>query len=330
MRFAITGVTGFIGMHLAKHLINKGHEIVYSCDTTTPIYGGNVSELRKYELEKLPINFERLDLITADPISLANRIKDADVVVHLAANAGVRQSALTPFEYSKSNLDGFSVALEAVRLVKPKLFMFASSSSVYGKLDVHTEQREEIATGLNLASYYAATKWANEILAKTYAESFNLKITALRFFTVYGSFGRPDMAYWTFAQKILTNAVIELYGNYGGSRSFSHVSNIVDLISRLSESKLLSEHLSLPNNSFVALNLGNPENEPTSALVEQLSYLLDREAIVKKVDRPKFDVDSTQASMEKTLSFVGDTNFLRIEEGLPEFSSWYINHFPRL
>ncbi len=330
MRFAVTGVTGFIGMHLAKHLISEGHEIVFSCDTTTPIYGGNVSELRSRELEGLPINFEKMDLSTIEPRFLASKIEQAEVVIHLAANAGVRLSALSPFEYSKSNLNSFSVVLEAVRLAKPNLFMFASSSSVYGKLNLRSEQREEFATGLNLASFYAATKWSNEVLAKTYAENFNLKIAALRFFTVYGSFGRPDMAYWTFAEKILNDSVIELYGTDGGSRSFSHVSNIVELISKLSKSKSLDEYLSHPNNCFLALNLGNPENEPTVALIEQLSYLLKREAVVKKVDRPKFDVDFTKAYMEKTLTFVGDTRFLRINEGLPEFSNWYLKRLPEL
>jgi UDP-glucuronate 4-epimerase len=330
MRFAITGVTGFIGMHLANHLVSNGHEVVYSCDTTTPIYGGNVSELRQFKLKKLPINFEVCDLCKTDPDSLAKKIDKADVVIHLAANAGVRQSALTPFAYSKSNIDAFSVVLEAVRIANTQLFMFASSSSVYGNFDNHTEQREELATGLNLASYYAATKWANEVMAKTYAENFNLRIAALRFFTVYGSYGRPDMAYWTFAQKILTKSIIELYGDDGGSRSFSHVSNIVDLISQLSESKSLDEFLSTPDNNFVALNLGNPKNEPTLALIKNLSYLLNSTANIKRIERPKFDVDYTQASMEKTLSFVGEIKFLNIEDGLPEFSSWYIDNFNHL
>ena len=139
-------------------------------------------------------------------------------------------------------MTAFANVLEAVRISKPKLFLFASSSSVYGNSNSDVPQEEESATGLNLASYYAATKWSNEILAKSHARNHGINTVALRFFTVNGSYGKPDMAYMTFLEKILKSQEIELYGETGGYHSFSHVYDVVSLISDLIDNKtLLSE-----------------------------------------------------------------------------------------
>lgn len=323
MRFAVTGVTGFIGMHLVKHLEAIGHEVVYSCDSMNPIYGGNVAQARFSNLAASEINFEKIDLASIEPALLAEKFREAEVVIHLAANAGVRQSAVNPYEYSKSNLVGFSNVLEAVRRSKPKLFLFASSSSIYGQSTVAGPQIESTATGLNLASYYASTKWANEILAMNIAKSFDINTIALRFFTVYGSYGRPDMAYWSFAEKILRSETIRLYGSNGGSRSFSHVSDIVEMIEKLATSENLRLSLQNSLNHFEALNIGNENSVSTLELLNILGRQLDREPIYVISERPSFDVDKTWASMNKTHQYVDRTQFLDLETGLQEFTDWF-------
>ena len=327
MRFAVTGVTGFIGMHLVKFLRAQGHDVVYSCDTMTPIYGGNIAKARLLNLVPTDINFQINDLANIDPVILAHEIQDAEVVIHLAANAGVRQSALNPYEYSKSNLVGFSNVLEAVRLSKPNLFLFASSSSIYGQSTVAGPQIESSATGLNLASYYASTKWANEILAMNIAKTFQIDSVALRFFTVYGSYGRPDMAYWTFAEKVLKSETIGLYGSDGGSRSFSHVSDIVSMIEKLSKSNTLRSSLQSSSNHFEALNIGNENSVSTLEMLHILGRQFNREPIFEISERPTFDVDKTWASMNKTYKYVERTEFLDLETGLQEFTGWFSTYF---
>ncbi len=326
MRFAVTGVTGFVGMHLAKYLVNQGHEVVYSCDTMTPIYGGKIAQARLANLAAADINFEVSDLASTTPILLAEKIKDAEVVIHLAANAGVRQSALNPYEYSKSNLIGFSNVLEAVRLSKPKLFLFASSSSIYGQSVVAGPQVESSATGLNLASYYACTKWANEILAMNIAKTFEINSIALRFFTVYGSYGRPDMAYWSFAEKVLRSETISLYGSEGGSRSFSHVSDVASMIEKLSTSNTLLTSLEQSASHFEALNIGNENSVSTLDLLNILGNQLNREPVYEISARPTFDVDKTWASMSKTYEYVNRTEFVDLETGLREFTDWFLRY----
>ena len=326
MRFAVTGATGFIGMHLVNHLATQGHQVTYSCDTVTPIYGGKIAQARLSNVDSKAINFEKNDLADVSPTVLAEKIQDAEIVVHLAANAGVRQSALNPHEYSRSNLTAFSNVLEAVRLARPQLFLFASSSSIYGQSAVSGPQIETSANGLNLASYYASTKWANEILAKNIAKTFEINSVALRFFTVYGSYGRPDMAYWNFAEKILKSKNIELYGADGGSRSFSHVSDIVSMIERLSKSNQLRQSLKTSSNHFEALNIGNENSVSTLEMLNVLGQQLHSQPMFEVSERPSFDVDKTWASMDKTYSFVDRSEFLDLEKGLQEFTSWFSNY----
>jgi UDP-glucuronate 4-epimerase len=277
-------------------------------------------------LDPARINFQICELASADTEILAERIRDADVVIHLAANAGVRQSALNPYEYSKSNLTGFSNVLEAVRISRPALFLFASSSSIYGQSSVAGPQIESSATGLNLASYYASTKWANEILAMSIAKTFEINSVALRFFTVYGSYGRPDMAYWSFAEKVLSSKTIQLYGSDGGSRSFSHVSDIVSMIEKLSTSKKLQSSLQSSSNHFEALNIGNENSVSTLEMLNTLGHQLKREPKFEISPRPSFDVDRTWASMNKTYEYVDKNEFLDLVTGLQEFTNWFTRH----
>ena len=208
---------------------------------------------------------------------------------------------------------------------KPKLFLFASSSSVYGNSNSNVPQVEDSASGLNLASYYAATKWTNEILARSHARNYGINSVALRFFTVYGSYGRPDMAYMTFLDKILKAQEIELYGETGGYRSFSHVLDVVNMISALIESETLLSELNKSDNHFEALNLGNSETSSARELINLLEEKSRKIASIKIVTRPPFDVNATHASMERTFTYIEKRKFVNLEKGISEFVSWYMN-----
>jgi UDP-glucuronate 4-epimerase len=325
MKVVVTGAAGFIGMHLIEHLMSAGHEVSCAIDSLKPIYGPSLTKSRQEKLTNLGITIHEADLDKISVQELAEKFLEADIVVHLAAFAGVRQSALTPHKYSLSNLTGFTNVLEAIRISKPKLFLFASSSSVYGNSNSDVPQEENSASGLNLTSYYAATKWTNEILARSHARNYGVNSVALRFFTVYGSYGRPDMAYMTFLEKILNSQEIELYGETGGHRSFSHVLDVVDVISALIDSKSLLSKLNKSDSHFEALNIGNTERSSARELINSLEEMSKKTAFIKIVTRPPFDVNTTHASMERTFSYIKNKKFINLKEGIFEFASWYMN-----
>jgi UDP-glucuronate 4-epimerase len=326
MRIAITGSVGFIGMHLSQFLVGKGLEPAVSIDSLQPIYGPELVTMRINELEEANLKIDVMELAESSPSLLAEKFQKCDVVIHLAANAGVRTSSLLPQDYNRSNVIGFINVLEAVRIAKPKLFMFASSSSVYGN-SKQLLQKEDSATGLNLSSHYAATKWTNEILAQSYAELFSIKTIAMRFFTVYGNLGRPDMAYMSFMNSILTDKTIEIYGSDGGRRSYSHVSDVVRVIYEIIMNAKSSNFVNLNSNYFEALNIGNEMNSSALDIVKLLEKYSGQSAKTKYVNRPIFDVDSTKCSMEKTFSLIPKFEFIDIDRGIATFSEWYIKYF---
>lgn len=328
MKIAITGAAGFIGMHLCEQLVQEGHEIVCAIDSLNPIYGTKMAELRAKKLEKLGLHVIKTDISKASTLEIIERFTGADVVVHLAAYAGVRQSALTPHKYSNSNLTGFANVLEAVRIVKPNLFLFASSSSVYGDTTVTEPQEENAANGLNLASYYAATKWTNEILARSHAKNYEINTVGMRFFTVYGPYGRPDMAYMKFLEKILNGEEIKLYGDDGGKRSFSYITDVIKIIASLIDSQELLTVLNNSTTHFEALNIGNSETYTARELINHLEKESEKKAICSVVDRPSFDVSTTRASMKKTYSFIGkQKEFTNLKIGIAHFTKWYLKDF---
>ena len=316
VKIAVTGAAGFIGMHLCENLIQNGHEIICAIDSLNPAYGTRLSDLRSIRLKKSGIEIIQIDIAKISIEELVNKISGAEVIVHLAAYGGVRQSAITPDKYSISNLTGFTNILEVVRIVKPSIFLFASSSSVYGETTLAHSQKEESATGSNLVSYYAATKWVNEVLAQSHAKNYKINSVAMRFFTVYGTYGRPDMSYMTFLDKILNSEQIELFGQNGGHRSFSQVLDVTKIIGSLIESEALISRLSKSSTHFEALNIGNSNTATARELIQFLEKYSNKKAQIKIVERPPFDVSATSASMDKTFSFLGlkpeFTNFLKL------------------
>ncbi len=319
MRIGITGAAGFVGMHLTESLLKAGHEVV-GIDSLQPAYGGELSKMRAEYLEKKH-NFRVtvLDIAECEQNELLNSLSGCETVVHLAAWPGVRQGQLLPALYAKNNVLAFSIMLEAMRSLKPKHFLYASSSSIYGELAQHGPVIESDASGLNLKSYYAATKWMNETEARATQELVDFPITALRFFTVYGPWGRPDMAYWSFLEKIKKHEEISLYGETGGSRNFTYIADCVDILARLIDLPLSPEHRSI--------NIACGEPDETITLLSAIADCAKSTAKIKIVARPKVDVEKTWADLGKISGLVTLPKQTPLPEGVANFVSWYEGTF---
>jgi UDP-glucuronate 4-epimerase len=314
-RVVVTGAAGFIGMHLIEKLLRQGVSVV-GVDNFQPAYGGSLCKQRS-EYLKSSFGFEvkELDLTNSHAVSTFGKlIENVDSVIHLAAWPGVRQSQVSPYRYSLANIVAFTNVLEAVKNSRPKQFMFASSSSVYGDLGNGGAVNEELAHGNNVRSYYASTKWANEILARQYNTITEIPTIALRFFTVYGEFGRPDMAYWTFLQRLIADSTIELYGENGGKRNFTYVKDCVEAVARLVHVKITG---------YLALNIAAGSPVETKSLLECLSATLGKEPKTEVVDRPSVDVTSTWADLTRLHSLVGEIEPTPMFSAISDFVHWY-------
>lgn len=319
MKILVTGVAGFIGFHLAKRLLTEGIE-VYGVDNLNDYYDVKLKEARLAQL--LPQNgfiFEYLDL--SDRNSTANFFDSAnfDVIIHLAAQAGVRYSLDNPHAYVDSNLVGFTNVLEGCRHGKVEHFIFASSSSVYGKnTKVPFATTDPTDTPVSL---YAATKKANELMAHAYSHLYQIPITGLRFFTVYGPWGRPDMAYYKFVRAIAEGKAIDIY-NYGKMRrDFTYIDDVITGIIRL----ILPRPQSCP--SYKIYNLGN--NNP----VELLQFINTIESLMGKTAEKNFlpmqpgDVVATYAEIEETIAELDFRPSTSITTGLASFIDWYQSYY---
>ena len=315
MKIIVTGSAGFIGSHLVGLLAKDTQNQIVGIDNLNPSYGSKWCNFRiKSQSELDNFEFIKLDLVHASPIKLGEIFRGAHSVIHLAAWPGVRTSQRVPHEYSKSNLTGFGNVLEAVRLSKPNQFLFASSSSIYGNLGSNGPVRESDATGKNVKSYYAATKWANEVLAQSHQSITKVPTAALRFFTVYGEAGRPDMAYWTFLQKIKNSEAIDLYGETGGSRNFTYVKDAVEIIRRI---------VSIDLEGFSALNIAADQPIETIDFVNTIASIAKKPLNINIVERPGVDVEKTWADLTKLNQLIGQIAPTSIEVGLNNFYNWF-------
>ena len=317
----LTGAAGFIGSHLAKCLLEKGVEVV-GIDNINDYYDVNLKYHRLSELEKYEgFTFIRCDISNKDEVNRIFEEHKADVVINLAAQAGVRYSIENPQVYIDSNVIGFFNILEACRNNPVKHLVYASSSSVYGnsdKIPFSVDDRVD-----NPISLYAATKKSNELMAYTYSHLFGIPATGLRFFTVYGPAGRPDMAYFSFTKKILAGEPIKLF-NYGElERDFTYIDDIVEgimnIIPTVPEEK---------NGARAKVyNIGN--NKPV-ALKEFVAALEDAIGVKAKIEYLPMqpgDVYRTYADiseLEKDFGFKPQTD---IRTGLKRFAEWYKEYY---
>jgi UDP-glucuronate 4-epimerase len=317
MSILLTGAAGFIGYHVAEALLARGEQVI-GVDSLTPYYDVRLKQARLDRLaSKRGFSFHRLDVAEREAIDdLISRNRTLPAIVHLAAQAGVRHSLIDPYEYMRANVLGHLVILEAARRVTGlRHIVYASSSSVYGaNTKLPFTETDRVDTPVSL---YAATKRADELMSYTYAHLFGLCQTGLRFFTVYGPWGRPDMAYYSFARAILAGEPITLYEGGTLRRDFTYIDDIVAGVVAVIDRP--------PSGTPPArvLNIGNHRSEPVTALIGELERALGRRAVIQTAPRPLVDVEETFASVDAIAELAGFVPRTTLAEGIPRFVSWF-------
>jgi UDP-glucuronate 4-epimerase len=317
----VTGAAGFIGHSVAHCLLARGERVI-GVDIVNDYYDPRLKEARLATFDGInSFAFERLDI--ADAAAMASLVRDNHVtrVVHLAAQAGVRYSIENPFAYERSNLAGHLSVMEACRHAEGfEHLVYASSSSVYGDKPMGGEGFTEDEPATDPVSLYAATKRACELMSQSYAKLYGFPQTGLRFFTVYGPWGRPDMAYFSFTQKILKGEAIEVYGNGQMARDFTYIDDIVDgIIGALDNPPEQGQHR--------VLNIGDSHPVGLMDMIETLEKAIGREAV--KVMRPMQpgDVTATYADVSKLHALTGYKPKVMLAEGLKKFADWYRGYY---
>src|SRR5271156_752202 len=326
-RILVTGAAGFIGAHVVRRLLEDGFEVV-GVDNLNNYYDPRLKDAR---LRKLCIGprfwFFPLDLADKQRVESLFRDGEFEAVVHLAAKAGVRRSITNPDEYIASNLVGFFHVLEGVRACTCRHFVFASSSSVYGshnKIPFAEEDPTDFPVSL-----YAATKKSNEVLAHAYSHLFHIPTTGLRFFTVYGPWGRPDMAIFKFVDAVIGGRAIELY-NFGRmQRDFTLVDDVVEGIVRLLP---LPPECGKPAGTSAPApmrlcNIGNQRPVELLHLIRTIERCLGRSADIRLLPMQPGDVYETQARVDKLKEVTGYSPRVSIEDGIRRFVAWYLGEY---
>jgi UDP-glucuronate 4-epimerase len=328
----VTGAAGFIGFHVARRLLQAGKPVV-GIDNLNAYYDPALKQARLSEVERLPgFTFVKLDLADRQGMAQLFKERQFEHVVHLAAQAGVRHSLIDPHAYVDANLTGVVNVLEGCRHNGCKHLLYASSSSVYGNnskmpFSIH----ENVDHPLSL---YGATKKANELMAHAYAHLFRLPSTGLRFFTVYGPWGRPDMAMWIFAKAILAGEPIKLFNHGNMRRDFTYVDDIVEaivrLINRTPEPNLTWDSASpdpgSSNAPWHVYNIGN--NKPVDLLdvVHLLEQAIGKAAKRELLPMQPGDVPATCADVDELMRDVGFRPATPISDGIREFIKWYVEY----
>lgn len=333
MKILVTGVAGFIGMHSAKKLLDGGHEII-GIDNLNDYYDVTLKEDRLKTLEGYK-NFKFLKLDIKDQKDVLDLFKKESPqrVLHLAAQAGVRYSIQNPYVYIDSNIQGFINILEGCRAIKTEHLVFASSSSVYGgNTKVPFSEHDNVDHPVSL---YAATKKANELMAHTYSHLYQIPTTGLRFFTVYGPWGRPDMSPMLFTKAILADEPIQVFNHGDMMRDFTYID---DIVASVNETLFKT---ATPNSNFDAhhpdpatshapyriFNIGNSQPVPLMQFIETIEDALGKKAIKKMMGMQAGDVKVTSADTSELNQWVNFKPNTSIKEGVNRFVDWYKNYY---
>ncbi|MBU1211627.1 MAG: NAD-dependent epimerase [Alphaproteobacteria bacterium] len=329
MRYLVTGAAGFIGFHTAKVLLEAGHEVV-GLDNLNDYYDVSLKQARLAEISGHGgFQFRKADLKDRQAIEILFADHSPQRVIHLAAQAGVRYSIDNPHAYVDSNIVGMLHILEGCRHHGVEHLVYASSSSVYGS---NTRMPFAVSDSVDHpVSLYAATKKANELMAHTYAHLYSIPVTGLRFFTVYGPWGRPDMALFKFTEAILADRPIDIYNNGRHARDFTYIDDIVEGVLRA------ADHIPQPNPDYDAAapdpasssapyrlyNIGNSEPVELMHMIAVLERALGREARKNFLPMQPGDVLATYADVEQLKADVGFEPATPIETGIERFVAWY-------
>ena len=310
MKVLVTGVAGFIGMHTAKRLLERGDEVV-GIDNLSPYYSVQLKKDRLAELKQPKFRFSELDIADAASLEKLFAREKPELVLHLAAQAGVRYSLENPAAYVQTNLVGFANLLECCRRHPPKNLVYASSSSVYGaNKDLPWSETQNVDQPVSL---YAATKKSNELIAHVYSHLYGLNATGLRYFTVYGPWGRPDMSPMLFAHAIVQGKPIPVFNHGDMQRDFTYVDDIVEGTIRV---------LDKPTR-YALYNIGNHQPVALLDYIAAMERALGAEAKLEMKPMQPGDVKETYADTRALAAAVGFTPATPLEAGLARFAAWF-------
>ena len=333
MKILVTGAAGFIGMHTCLRLLARGDEVV-GIDNLNDYYDPALKDARLARLTPLPgFRFEKLDIADRSGVAALFENEKFERVIHLAAQAGVRYSLKNPHAYADSNLVGFVNILEGCRHHGVQHLVYASSSSVYGgNIKMPFAEHDAVDHPVSL---YAATKKANELMAHTYSHLYGLPTTGLRFFTVYGPWGRPDMAYFSFTDAILAGRTIDVYNHGNMRRDFTFIDDIVEGVLRVCDrvataNPAYSGDTPDPGNSnvpFRVFNIGNHDPVPLLDFIGTLESALGKTADKRFLPMQDGDVPATYADTSALKEWVGFSPSTSIGEGIARFVAWYREYY---
>jgi UDP-glucuronate 4-epimerase len=331
----ITGVAGFIGYHLSLRLLARG-DTVYGIDNLNEYYDPSLKLARLAQLQAHPkFCFEKMDITDGDAIKSLFINEKFDAAMHLAAQAGVRYSLENPQAYVEANLKGFTNVLEAARHSKLGHLVYASSSSVYGaNTKLPFSESDSVDHPVSL---YAASKKANELMAHSYAHLFNLNCTGLRFFTVYGPWGRPDMALFKFTKAILAGVPIDLFNNGNMVRDFTYIDDIVEGIVRIIDKPAQPDptwngYSPNPATSYAPyriFNIGNSNRMTLMGYVQAIEKALGKTAKLNMLPMQPGDVPATEADVSKITQYVQFKPSTTVDVGIDAFIKWYLEYYPQ-
>ncbi len=311
MKILVTGVAGFIGMHCAQRLLARGDEVV-GIDNLSPYYS---VELKRDRLKQLQIRFYERDIADAAALSEIFESEKPEAVLHLAAQAGVRYSLENPASYVQANLVGFANLLECCRRQPPRHLVFASSSSVYGaNAKLPWSEGDNVDYPLSL---YAATKKSNELMAHVYSHLYGLPASGLRYFTVYGPWGRPDMSPMLFSRAIMEGRPIQLFNHGDMQRDFTYVDDAVEATLRV---------LDRPAR-YAVYNVGNHRPVSLPDYIAALERALGKKATVEMRPMQPGDVKATYADTNALQQAVGFVPSTPLADGLARFAAWFRNYY---
>ena len=335
MKILVTGAAGFIGFHTCLKLVKQGCE-VYGIDNINDYYDPKLkfdrlnelgfnqaeSKLFKNEIQSAKFNslrFSRIDLVDHESIDNLFKQEQFEVVCNLAAQAGVRYSIENPKAYIDSNISGFLNILEGCRNHKVKHLVYASSSSVYGEnKKVPFETTDNVDHPISL---YAATKKSNELMAHTYGHLYGFKTTGLRFFTVYGPWGRPDMAYYLFAEAIFNNKPIKVFNNGKMERDFTYIDDIVNGVTKIIQKNIdKREH-------YKIYNIGNNKTESLQDFITTIEQAIGEKAIKEMHPMQPGDVPRTFADVDELIKDYEYSPSTAISSGIDIFIKWYVSYY---
>jgi len=333
MKILVTGIAGFIGMHSAKKLLDDGHEVI-GIDNLNDYYDVALKEDRLKLLESYKsFRFLKLDIKDQKDVIDLFKKESPQRVLHLAAQAGVRYSIQNPYVYIDSNIQGFINILEGCRAIKTEHLVFASSSSVYGgNTKVPFSEHDNVDHPVSL---YAATKKANELMAHTYSHLYQIPTTGLRFFTVYGPWGRPDMSPMLFTKAILADEPIQVFNHGDMMRDFTYID---DIVTSVNETLFKT---ATPNSNFDGqhpdpatshapyriFNIGNSHPIPLMQFIETIEDALGKKAIKKMMGMQAGDIKITSADTSELNQWVNFKPNTSIKEGVTRFIDWYKNYY---